>query len=114
MEHHVGKLTEVLPAENESYNKLAERLLSENNKKLESFYKNVFEQLNDDMCGTYHYYKGKIYKIEDKEFEDESDIVEGELNIDNTIDYQIRYYNGGAGFTEMLEAAINKAILNKK
>ena len=48
---------------------------------------------------------GKIYKIQDKEFDPDSDIFEMEKNEDGTLDYHVRFYNGGCGFEEALSTA---------
>lgn len=53
-----------------------------------------------------------IYEIiQDKDVDDYGDIFEATENIDGTIDYTLRYYNGGCGFPEAIEYALNK--LNK-
>jgi len=54
---------------------------------------------------------GVFYEVNDKEYEESGD-VDGTLNDDGTIDFLCFWYNGGAGFDEVLESAIN--IAHKK
>ena len=48
---------------------------------------------------------GTIYKVEDEEL-DPYGFAEATLNEDGSIDYFISYYNGGACFEEVIEAAL--------
>ncbi len=107
-EHHIGKLTEVSKQENETTEQLMLRILLENNKETElpSWYEDTKEWFNGELSEIYYYHNNKVYKIEDREFEDDSDIIEANLKPDNTIEYQIKFYNGGASFNECLEEAL--------
>jgi len=113
-EHHVGKLIEVKPYAGETVEELMLRLLEENGygNILEDFYDDIADWFNEDLYDAYYNYNGTIYKIIDKEFEDDDDIITATLEDDNTISYQLRFYNGGASFGECLGEALDK--LNKK
>lgn len=50
----------------------------------------------------------EVYKvIEDKNLEDE-DLFDAKENSDGTIDYTLRYYNGGCGFGEAIAKALER------
>jgi hypothetical protein len=51
---------------------------------------------------------GKIYKIQDKIFDDSDDIFEMQENPDGTLEYMVKFYNGGCGFEEALKIASKK------
>lgn len=48
-----------------------------------------------------------IYKIEDEQL-DPYGFTLATKNKDHTVDYLISYYNGGAGFDEVLDTAMNR------
>jgi len=51
---------------------------------------------------------GKIYIIEDEYFRDDDDLFIMKQNSDGTLEYLVRFYNGGCGFEEALEYAAEK------
>lgn len=105
-ETHVGKLTIIKANENETLIELAERILKEENAGLNN--EDPFTQLREDFYDKYFIYNETIYKIEDKEL-DEDDICQGALNEDSSIDYVVQFYNGGTCLSEMLEEVVKKA-----
>ena len=52
----------------------------------------------------------KIYKIEDKSFEDDTDIFQMLENPDGSLEYLVQFYNGGCGFFKALDIAFAKNI----
>ena len=48
-----------------------------------------------------------IYEIVEKKNIDESDIFIAHFNSDDIIDFELQYYNGGCGFSEALDIAMN-------
>jgi hypothetical protein len=51
---------------------------------------------------------GKIYEVQDNEFDGYIDIFEAFKNSDGTINYIVKFYNGGCSFDEALEEATSK------
>jgi hypothetical protein len=49
-----------------------------------------------------------LYELTKEEHDPEEDIIKAINNTDGTIEYELRYYNGGAGFSECLDAALDK------
>jgi len=73
------------------------------------------KELTDDIIAdiwweidNYIEVQGKIYRVQDTQFDPDSDIFEMEENEDGTLDYHLRYYNGGCGFQEAMETAARK------
>jgi hypothetical protein len=68
------------------------------------------------LCGECYneflYIKGNLYQVLSQEYkEDWEDIAEAKLRDDGKIDYEVKYYNGGAGFEEMIAVALKKIEL---
>ena len=111
MEHHIGKLKKVEPLENETTIQLMNRILFEHGKiEMPSYCSDIKDWFSDEFREKYFLHNDIVYKVSDKEFEDDSDIIQAELESDGTIKYQLRYYNGGACFDECLEEALNKLL----
>lgn len=58
--------------------------------------------------GDYIMLNNIVYRIEDSEYDD-TERMDANLQEDGTITYDVYFYNGGCGFTEALEEAINNA-----
>jgi len=58
----------------------------------------------DDYVEIY----GKIYFVEDTLYDPDDDIYDMEENEDGTLSYNLRYYNGGCGFSEALDTAADR------
>lgn len=55
----------------------------------------------------YHIGNRELYAINYKEL-DPNELIQASRNNNGSIDFHLLYYNGGAGFSECLEEAINK------
>jgi len=66
----------------------------------------INEYFYDDI-DDYTEINGKIYKIEDIRFDDD-DLFEIKENPDGSLEYLVRFYNGGCGFEEALDYASKK------
>lgn len=92
--------------------KTAREILKKRGKEFDDHYSNEVEQLCDDYYDEYFYYPRTetLYKILSKT---EHDLYEEIIKVETTndpwvLEYELRYYNGGAGFTECLEEALDK------
>jgi hypothetical protein len=87
-------------------------VLRERNKAVDDYYKgNVIECLCDNYYEEFFFHPktNNIYKIESKNDVDiYDDIIDAKIIDEGVIEYELKYYNGGAGFTECLEEAFNK------
>lgn len=55
---------------------------------------------------------GDFYEILEKESQDDDDIFKAKKNDDGTINFTVKYYDGGCSFTEAIEDAIEN--MNKE
>ena len=66
----------------------------------------INEHFND--IDDYFGINGKVYRIEDTRFDEEDDLLVMGENPDGSLEYLVRFYNGGCGFGEALEDSYNK------
>lgn len=72
----------------------------------------TLKQFNPDSDDIYdHYYEaveinGIVYTVEKEDYEPNEDIFTSTENKDGTINFEVKYYNGGCGFNEAIEEAI--------
>ncbi len=74
--------------------------------KVPDCYESKTEYFNDTMSDQAMEVSGIVYTVDRSFYEDNSDIFESTKNKDGTINFQVRYYNGGCGFGEALEEAL--------
>ena len=70
-------------------------------------YKNFIEALRD-YDSEYFFINSKIYKIENNELDGDSDIFQYKELEDNSIEYNLRFYNGGTCLSEQIERIVDK------
>ena len=68
-----------------------------------------FDNSADDIYD--HYYKAvliddQVYTVEKEEVEPYEDVFLSSKNEDGTIDFEVKYYNGGCSFNEAIDEAI--------
>ena len=87
-----------------------EKHLSDIHGKLPKYFNNWMECIKDEYFEDYIYNHDtdEVYEIlTKKEYVDNADIFEASLNDDGIINYEVKYYNGGCGFSEAISAALN-------
>tara|TARA_R110000868_G_scaffold76573_2_gene220076 strand:- start:16918 stop:17280 length:363 start_codon:yes stop_codon:yes gene_type:complete len=113
-EHRIGKIREVVMPEGTTTNEFAGALLLEDGiKEIPDYYNDNLEYLTDELYEQFHYHRPSdtLYEIiEDMDYDDEEIIIATD-NGDGTINFNLKFYNGGAGFGECLDEALGK--LNK-
>ena len=114
--HHRGIITEI-PKENKTTEELAMSILQENGiNELESYYDSAIEYLlYGDLKEDYFYYKktDTLYKMSDSELDPYDDIIRANKVDEKTIEYECRFYNGGASLNECITKALDD-LNNKK
>lgn len=75
------------------------------------YYDSDEEYFNDYLSESAIVIDGKVFEVERTQFEDSDDIFESTKNEDGTIDFQVKYYNGGCCFGEALEYALKKQVI---
>ncbi len=94
-EHHIGKLKPTGKRINEYIG----------DAKIPDYYKSVAEFFDDEYCERAYVIDGLVFEIEMYDAE-EQDIFTATKNDGGTIDFQVKYYNGGCGFNEALDNAM--------
>jgi hypothetical protein len=104
-EHFKGKLIKV--ELEESLEKTCEKILNEHGVKDNGYFESII-LLFEDFFYTKEYaiVDDVLYKLNFKRIEDEESIFTSEQNEDGSIDFEVKYYNGGCGFNEALEEAL--------
>lgn len=99
-EHHRGTLT---PVEITTNIETTAKILLEG-QELDSWHDTWRDKLEEDE--GYHVTDSMIYIVADTETPDYEDIFLAIKNDDGTISYETKYYNGGCGFNEAIDLAI--------
>lgn len=104
MEHHIGKAIKlVMPQDKEEW---AINTLVEEKMERDDYYDTAWEQIINES-DKYVFVKEQLWFLDDKEVED--DVCQGYIQEDGSIEYVANWYNGGAGFKEVIEAIIEDA-----
>ena len=74
---------------------------------LQDFHTSHLDCLRDEGYRKVYRHNGVTYRIEDEQL-DPYGFTEASKNKDGSIDYFISYFNGGAGFDEVIDAAMNR------
>jgi hypothetical protein len=105
-EHHLGKL---IPVElTGTVEETCKSILKEMDIPESIWFDNFREQLEDECYKKYLVTDDAIYKIESEEIDPYEDIAKATKNEDGSISFEVKYYNGGCGFSEAIEAAIER------
>ena len=94
-EHHIGKLKPTGQSV-DNYVKDCD---------IPSYYDSDEEYFNDVFQEKAFQINGIVYEVETKELNDDY-IAISKHNDDGTIDFQVKFYNGGCSFNEAVEEAL--------
>ncbi len=112
--HYTGKLTPVqLDNMNQSYLDKAKQILDERGIIMSGYHLkwgDAVTCLCDELYDEYIAIGGQLYSFTRKEHDPEEKIMNASMNEDGTIDYEVRYYNGGCGFREAIDLAMKNII----
>lgn len=118
--HYRGKLVEIEATDTHTVNSRARLLCESFDIKEDVFWKKYYDGdyvnlLCNEKYDEYVCANNRLFKIESKESIDlEEEIIDVFDNEDGTFNYEVKYYNGGAGFEEVIEQAFNKLkIINE-
>lgn len=103
-EHYKGKLIKIDGLDGLSFSEAIE-VLKEKYEIEESDY---YEEDNYLESENLIYINNVFYEMQRKQYDAYDDIIEAK-KIDNGYEFELRYYNGGCGFSEALEEAIDNA-----
>ena len=108
--HYKGVATKIEQPNNQTLIDVAKDILKERNKEIDDYYDNAIECLTQEFYNEFFYYPKTqtLYSITKTDHDLEEEIIKAEPKEDGTIEYELRYYNGGAGFEECMEEAFDK------
>ena len=104
--HYKGKLIPV--ATEDTLEATAKRVMKEEGTELKDWVDDWRYIFDDNFYREYIIIDDKIYKADYKELNSYDDIMNATINEDGSIDFEIKYYNGGCGFCEALEESVEK------
>jgi hypothetical protein len=110
--YYKGTAIEIKP-KGKTLNDVAENILKNQNKEIPSYYSNAIECLCDEYYNEYFFHEKtqKLYKLDTDGYEDDGDIIRASKNEDESISFELRFYNGGASFDECLEEAFDNLYI---
>ncbi|MFD0587686.1 hypothetical protein ACFQZE_06700 [Paenibacillus sp. GCM10027627] len=104
--YYRGILKECKKIDHETLEGQCRRLLEY--KGLPSYYDSYQELLLDEYYHKYIIRNGLIYTVERQELDVDQDIFSACINEDGeSIDFEVKYYNGGCSFNEAIELALD-------
>lgn len=103
-----GKLIKLKKLNNETLEQQSERICKENYLyERPCYYRNWGEYLTGELYERYYINNNNLYVIESEQVDPEYDIFNASLNKNGEIEFEVKYYNGGCGFNEALDEAMN-------
>jgi len=109
--HYRGVAKKVEIPQNKTVVEFANDILKERNVTvIASYYSSPLECLCDNFDTEYFYHPktNTLYSITRDNLDPYDDIINAKIRATGDIEYELRYYNGGAGFSECLEEALDK------
>lgn len=105
-----GRIKKINRIPSETLEDQSERIVKDRRGKnfdLPQFYDSYSEYLEIELSGIYYLDNKFIYEVErEAQFLDD-DFFIAKDNKDDTIDFDVRYYNGGCSFNEAIKTAID-------
>lgn len=93
----------------------AQKFIKDEGKEIPSYCETALEYLVDrwDKEFFFYEYNQTLYEITREDIDLDDEIIKAEFDpTSNKINYELRFYNGGAGFNECLEEAFDKLKLH--
>lgn len=112
-ETRVGKIKKITPEDGWSTIDMIRWVITDRALKIPDYYdeksdEDLKEFFRCELGDTFPIINDVLYEVVEDKNLDDYDLFEASENKDGTIDYTLRYYNGGCGFEEALETAIDK------
>jgi hypothetical protein len=111
--HYKGVAIKIEQPHDKTLLDVAEGILKERGHNIPKYYDNAIECLTQEFYKEFFYHNKtqSLYKITQEWHDLDEDIIKADLMDDGTIIYELRYYNGGAGFDECMEMAFDKLLI---
>ena len=114
--HHRGTLTKVSNPDKLTGEEMMKAILAAEEIEIESYYANVAECFADELRDRYFYHAGTdiVYELDDNEVDPYDDTIHAQRVDENTVSYELRFYDGGTYFTECLGEAVDNLVRREK
>jgi hypothetical protein len=108
--HYKGIATKIYQSSGQTTSQKAEEILKNRNKEIASYYNNPLECLCNEYDEEFFYHSktDSLYKLTCENIDESDDIIRAKEISKDSYEYELRFYNGGAGFRECLEEAFDK------
>ena len=105
--HFKGTMTEIIKLDNETLENQCKRILEEKPsfEALEDYYDSHVEKLLDAYYQEYAIYEDILFSVVKYSIENDGEIFRIERNGNGTLNFEVRYYNGGCSFSEAIDYA---------
>lgn len=110
--HYRGTMRAVEKLDNESIESQCKRIL--NNNKLPVYCDSYQEMLLDELYEKFIIYNDVLYSVLKTEIDPEEYMSIASVNENGDINFEVKYYNGGCGFNEAIEEALEKVLKAKE
>ena len=110
--YYKGKLKDVVRLDNETLEEQCKRII--NCELDDDYYKTFKEMLLDEYYDKYVIYGDILYSIVEKiSLDADGSIFNMSNDDDGTLNFEVRYYNGGCSFDEAIEHAFERKEMLK-
>jgi len=110
--YYKGKLKDVVRLDNETLEEQCKRII--NCELDDDYYKTFKEMLLDEYYDKYVIYGDILYSIVEKiSLDADGSIFNMSNDDDGTLNFEVRYYNGGCSFDEAIECAFERKEMLK-
>jgi len=110
--HYKGVATKLEPKEGQSLTDVAKNIFKERGMEIPSYYSDEASvtALTEVMYQEFYYNRktDTLYQLNNEDIEIEGEIIDAKEISPGKIEYELQYYNGGAGFEECLNEAFDK------
>jgi len=112
--HYSGKLKEIKARDGMTLQETAKHIITKEGVEWDGYNLEYHKGDNiyvlcDERYDKFVQLDGRLFEILSKKDHDMyEEIMELEVNEDGTLNYELKYYNGGCGFSEALEYAMDK------
>jgi len=111
--YYKGTLTEVYRLENETLEDQCKRILQVEEFN-DDYYDSFQEMVLDQSYERYIVQDGILYAVQRQELNSEDSLFNISKNEDGTLNFEVRYYNGGCSFDEAIEYAFENKKLEER
>jgi hypothetical protein len=113
---HRGKAMKMNCENGETTLQLAKRILDYENIVIASYYTDALDCLCGELEERYFFHKeyDTIYRLNNNEFNPDDEVIVATRISPVQIEYEVRFYNGGAGFDECIEEAFDKLLKSEE